>query len=215
MRGAHYTLLQQGIFVAWNFSKAVPAVPGAALAARGWELLAAYAGNSFTTQGLMLLDRHCGKSMEITTEDCTWRVKEKSSWRKAPLELLTAEDGSTSFQVKKLHEKLVEAKVLRSAILLKMMESGSDMKNIAKLVVHCRPSHHLDFKVAMFQKSDIKHVGGELGVAPDANHDYHSFSKQGMMQRRADHGFKAGVTQRHLAQDGDTCMSRLPVPQNY
>ena len=153
--------------------------------------------------------------MEITTEDCTWRVKEKSSWRKAQLELLTAEDGSTSFQVKKLHEKLVEAKVLRSAILLKMMESGSDMKNIAKLVVHCRPSHHLDFKVAMFQKSDIKHVGGELGVAPDANHDYHSFSKQGMMQRRADHGFKAGVTQRHLAQDGDTCMSRLPVPQNY
>ena len=173
-------------------------MPGAALAARGWELLAAYAGNSFATQGLMLLDRHSGKSMEITAEDCTWRVKEKSSWRKAQLELLTAEDGSTSFQVKKLHEKLVEAKALRSAILLKMMESGSDMKNIAKLVVHCRPSHHLDFKVAMFQKSDIKHVGGELGVAPDANHDY-----------------QAGVTQRHLAQDGDTCMSRLPVPQNY
>ena len=219
MRGAHYTLLQEGIFVAWNFSKAVPAVPavpGAAPTARGWELLAAYAGNRFTTQGLMLLDRHSGKSMEITAEDCTWRVKEKSSWRKAQLELLTAEDGSTSFQVKKLHEKLVEAKVLRSAILLKMAESGSDMKNMARLVVHCRPNYHLDFKMSMFQKSDINHVGGELGVAPDANHNYHFlFSKHGMMQMRADQEFKAGITQRHLAQDGDTCMSRLPVPQSY
>ena len=38
LRGAHYTLLQEGVFVAWNFSKAVPA---SGAAARGWQLLAA------------------------------------------------------------------------------------------------------------------------------------------------------------------------------
>ena len=65
LRGAHYTLLQQGVFVAWNFSKAVPAstVPSAA-PARGWRLLAAYAGHRFTTQGLLLLDPHSGQSIE-------------------------------------------------------------------------------------------------------------------------------------------------------
>ena len=132
--------------------------------------------------------------MEITAEDCSWRVKEKSQWRKAQAELLSAEDGTTSLQVKKLHEKLGETKMLRSAILLQM-ESGSHMKKIAKLVVHCRLQNHLDFKMTMFQKSDMDHVGGELGVAPDANHSYHFlFSKQGMMQMRADQEFKARLT---------------------
>ena len=207
LRGAHYTLLQQGFFVAWNFSKAVPAstVPSAA-PARGWQLLAAYAGHGFTTQGLLLLDPHSGQSMEITAEDCSWRVKEKQTpWRKAQVELLSAEDGTTSLQVKKLHEKLGETKILRSAILLQM-GSGSDMKNISTLVVHCRPKHHLDFKISMFQKSDIDHVGGELGVAPDVDHNYHFlFSKQGMMRMRADQEFQAGMTQRHFGNDGDTC----------
>ena len=207
LRGAHYTLLQQGVFVAWNFSKAVPAstVPSAA-PARGWQLLAAYAGHRFTTQGLLLLDPHSGQSIEITAEDCSWRVKEKQTpWRKAQVELLSAEDGTTSLQVKRLHEKLGETKILRSAILLQM-GLGSDMKNISTLVVHCRPKHHLDFKISMFQKSDIDHVGGELGVAPDVDHNYHFlFSKQGMMRMRADQEFKAGMTQRHFGKDGDTC----------
>ena len=82
--------------------------------------------------------------------------------------------STASLQVKKLHEKLGETKMLRSAILLKMMD-----RKIANLVVHCRPNDHLDFKMAMYQKSDIKHVGGEVGVAPDANHNYHFlFSKK-------------------------------------
>ena len=221
LRGAHYTLLQQGVFMAWNFSKTVPvpAAQGASRAvpaARGWQLLAAYAGNSFTTQGLLLLDRHSGQSMEITAEDCSWRVKEKTSpWRKAQVELLSAEDGTTSLQVKKLHEKLGETKMLRSAILLQM-ESESDMKNIGKLVVHCRPQNHLDFKMAMFQKSDVNHVGGELGVAPDGNNNYHFlFSKQGMMRMRADQEFKAGMIQKHTAKDCKRWrhMSRLPIPK--
>ena len=216
LRGAHYTLLQQGVFVAWNFSKAVPApavpgvpgaAPAAAAAARGWQLLASYAGNSFTTQGLLLHpDRHSGQSMEITAEDCSWRVKEKTSpWRKAQVELLSAEDGMTSLQVEKLHEKLGETKMLRSAILLQM-KSGSDMKDIGKLVVHCRPQNHLDFKITMFQKSDINHVGGELGVAPDGNNNYHFlFSKQGMMRMRADQEFKAGMIQiRYMSQTMET-----------
>jgi len=189
LRGAHYTLLQQGVFVAWNFSKAVP---GAAPAARGWQLLAAYGGDRFVTQGLVLVDRHSEQSMEITAEDCSWRVKDKTSpWRKAEVEVLSAEDGTTSLQVKKLHEKSGGTKMLRSAIMLQM-ESGSGMNNIGELAVHCRPGNRLDFKMTMFQKSDIDHVGGELGVAPNADHSYHFlFSKKDMVHMRADQEFKA------------------------
>jgi hypothetical protein len=116
--------------------------------------------------------------------------------------------STASLQVKKLHEKLGETKMLRSAILLKLMDRKS-----ANLVVHCRPNDHLDFKMAMYQKSDIKHVGGEVGVAPDANHNYHFlFSKKNMMQMRADQEFKAGMIQRHVAKDGDTC-SDSPFPE--
>ena len=58
----------------------------------------------------------------------------------------------------------------------------------------------------MFQKSDIDHVGGELGVAPDVDHNYHFLvSKQGIMRMRADQEFQAGMTQRHFGNDGDTC----------
>ena len=80
------------------------------------------------------------------------------------------------------------------------------MKNIGKLVVHCRPQNHLDFKITMFQKSDINHVGGELGVAPDGNNNYHFlFSKQGMMRMRADQEFKAGMIQiRYMSQTMET-----------
>ena len=37
LRGARYTLLQQGVFVAWNFSKPVAAPSAAPAAARGWQ----------------------------------------------------------------------------------------------------------------------------------------------------------------------------------
>ena len=204
-RGAHYTLLQQGVFVAWNFSKAEP---GAAPAE--WQLLAAYGGDRFTTQALLLLDPHAG-SMEMTADDCTWRIKEeKSTWRQASLGQISAEVGTTSLQVKKLHEKLGETKILKSSILLQMRSSSSGMKNVAKLFTHCVPQKHLDFKITMFDSKDVEYVGGELGVAPDANNNYHFFTKKSMVQMRADQEFKAGMTLRHFR-----CrhMPRIPVPQ--
>ena len=106
-------------------SKAVPAstVPSAA-PARGWQLVAAYAGHRFTTQGLLLDPTPGSQSMEIMAEDCSWRVKEKKTpWRKAQVELLSAEDGTTSLQVKRLHEKLGETKILRSATGLQTSRS--------------------------------------------------------------------------------------------
>jgi hypothetical protein len=93
------------------------------------------------------------------------------------------------------------------------MGLGSDMKNISTLEVHCRPKHLLDFKISMIQKSDIDHVGDDLGVAPDVDHNYQfMFSKQVMMRMRADQEFQAGMTQRHFGNDGDPCPDyRFPM----
>ena len=196
-RGAHYTLLKQGVFVAWNFSKPAPS-PSAPPAE--WQLLAAYAGQQFTTQGLLLLDPHAG-SMEITAEDCLWRIKEENSpWRKADLEEIS-EDGRSSIQVKRLHEKLGETKIFRSSIMLQMGSGSQGTKSIASLVAHCIQQNHLDFKLTMFDRKDLDYVGGELGMAPDGSHNYHMFSKKSMVQMRADQEFQAGTD----ISDAGTC----------
>ena len=188
--GAHYTLMQEGIFVAWNFSKVIENKATKA----DWQLFAAYSGNRFTTQGLMLVDKHSGQTMELMAEDCAWRVKQKDTWRKVQLELLSGQDGATVLSVQKLLEE-VDAQTLKSVIILRM-ESGRGMQDVAKLVVHCEPHNHLDFKIGMYEKDDIGHVGGELGVPPNANNNYHFlFTRSNMIEMRNDQEFKVGRCQ--------------------
>ena len=62
------------------------------------------------------------------------------------------------------------------------------------LLVHCSPQEHLNFKVSMFEKNDMDHVGGELGAVPDANKSLHlSFlsAKLGSMVTKMDTEFEA------------------------
>lgn len=205
LRKAHYTLLQEGIFTAWSFSKAMTSSMISMAPAQNevnWQLLAAYGGNHFTTQGLMLLDKGSGKTMmtmEIMAEDCTWRVKEEGVWRKAQVELLRSA-GATNFQVRQVHGKLNNSKTLRSAIILRMQHGHGGLhgrvSKVAKLVVHCTPQNHLDFKMAMYRKDDIDHVGGELGAAPPKKNNYQFLSKQGLMETemRTDQQFQAPGT---------------------
>ena len=66
LRGAHYTLLRQGNFLAWNFSKAQEGVH--------FELFASYGGPDFSTQALLL--KSGAETMEFTAKD--WDVYGKS-----------------------------------------------------------------------------------------------------------------------------------------
>eukprot|EP00435_Cladocopium_sp_Y103_P003992 s1241_g1.t1 len=180
-----YTLLREGIFTAWNFSKPMTS------SSVNWQLLAAYSGKQSFTKGLMLVDKQAGHTMEITAEDCTWRVKQADAWRRAQVELLS--DGATSFEIQKLDNKMGNAKTW-STILLKTHSRGA-MQDVAKLRVGCDPHKHMDYKVKMYHNDDVKHVGGELGVAPDSNGDYHFlFSTRGMLKMRADREFEASGT---------------------
>eukprot|EP00438_Fugacium_kawagutii_P003995 Skav213106 [mRNA] locus=scaffold403:13608:14667:+ [translate_table: standard] len=178
---------QEGIFTAWNFTKATKTENA------NWQLLAAYLGSQSTTQGLLLVNKNNGDTMEIMAQDCAWRVKHHDSWSKAQVELVSSKDGATSFDIKKIDEKLGNSAAVQSTILMNM-KSQHTMREVAELVVHCKPRHHLDFKIKMYHKDDIKHVGGELGVDPDAKSSYRFlFSKQGVIDMRTDHEFEAGV----------------------
>lgn len=192
LRGAHYTLLKEGIFTAWNFTKSTTTEKV------NWQLLAAYLGRQFTIQGLLLMNKNSGETMEIMAQDCAWRVKHHDAWSKASdvqAELKkSAKDGATNFDIKDVKEKLGNSATFKSTLVMNM-RSQDAMQEVAKLVVHCKPQHHLDFKVKMSHTDDIKHVGGELGVGPDANSNYlFLFSKQGVRDMKTDREFKASGT---------------------
>ena len=82
---------------------------------------------------------------------------------------------------------------MESVIFLNMDEAGGPRK-VARLLVHCSPQEHLNFKVSEFEKNDMDHVGGELGAVPDANKSLHlSFlsAKLGSMVTKMDTEFEA------------------------
>ena len=208
LRKAHYTVLQEGIFTAWSFSKEMKPSKSfdsstISRAQAGdevnWQLLAAYGGvTRFRTHGLMLLDKGNGKNltMEILAEDCAWRVKEQGLWRKAQVEQVSS--GATAFQVSQLDGRLNNTEILRSAILLRTRGFHGAIRHgagvsVAKLLVHCTRQNHLDFKMAMYRKKDVQYVGGELGLAPRKKSIYQFLSKRGLMETetRTDQEFKA------------------------
>ena len=82
---------------------------------------------------------------------------------------------------------------MKSGIIVNIKDDGK--RKLAKLVTHCKPHGHLDFKIIMFDQSDMDYVGGELGAAPQADaKDYYSFvSLKPRMKMKADTQFKAWI----------------------
>ncbi|CAK9010346.1 unnamed protein product [Durusdinium trenchii] len=173
LRGAHYSILKEGTFLAWSFSKAQVE----------WQLFACYAGSQFTTQGLLLLDKHSGVTIEMTAKDCTWRTKENSGWRRVHQERLSKGDSVTSLDFKEQPNRTEIHLNIKS-------ETEKDERKVARVIAHCRPEDHLDFKLVMSEKSDIDHVGGELGSAPPQNPSFVSSSPQTMMETKTDAEFE-------------------------
>mmetsp|Transcript_21735 Transcript_21735/g.36014 ORF Transcript_21735/g.36014 Transcript_21735/m.36014 type:complete len:568 (+) Transcript_21735:65-1768(+) len=93
MKGEHYTLIKQGTFLAFSFKgkEALVAAPyasgsEASRASRvpvDFELFAHYNnGRKSFTRGLLLLDHQNHQAIEMTSEDCRWRVRAgESDWK--------------------------------------------------------------------------------------------------------------------------------------
>lgn len=176
LRGEHYTLLRRGNFLAWNFSKVSEAAEV--------QLFASYSGRGrlFTAQALLLKNRR--RAMEITAKHCAWH---DTRWR--PREESKPLWEATEFQVQK-PERVNGYLFMKSGIIVNIKDNDGKRK-LATLVTHCKPHGHLDFKIIMFDKSDLDYVGGELGAAPQAAKDYYSFvSVKPRMKMKADTEFE-------------------------
>lgn len=170
LRGAHYTLLRHGLFRAWSFKKGQTDL----------ELLAAYGKPRFTTQGLLLKEKS-GKTMEMTARDCAWHT-------------LRGNTSPTQFEVQRARKHKEFKDVFLQTIIMKQ-EHGK----IAKLVTKCRKGNHLDFKVNMFEKSELVHVGGQLGAAPGSIKTGNQLVLLGQdMSMKADSEFKVDKTWQSL-----------------
>jgi len=156
LRGAHYTLLSQGNFVAWSYSKQTGGFEA--------KLFASYAGPRFTTQALALKttgSKESEEMLEITAQDCQWRARSPDSdtWFEAE-----SKDVSRSNVEVPPPTKGQGRLYMRASIVLKT--SLDPVHKLAKLMTRCKPGDHIDFKVEMFHRDDLQYVGGQLGAAP-------------------------------------------------
>lgn len=183
LRGAHYTLLKSGNFLAWSFSKDPV----------DWHLLAAYSGarSRFTTQSLLLLEKQSGQTLEMTAEDCVWQTKTENGWRKVQPELLL--QGAASVDVQEVDKDTRDPLNLESVMVLQMSPEKSGVRKVARLLTHCSPKKYLNFKVKMFERKDLDYVGGELGSAPrNQSHLSLLSAKLSSMVMQADTEFQVG-----------------------
>ena len=156
LRGAHYTLLSQGNFVAWSYSKQTGGFEA--------KLFASYAGPRFTTQALALKtagSKESKEMLEITAHDCQWRARSSDSdtWLEAE-----SKDFSQSNLEVPPPTKGQGRLYMQASIVLKT-PLDPDHK-LAKVMTRCKPGDHIDFRVEMFHKDDLQYVGGQLGEAP-------------------------------------------------
>ena len=187
--GEKYLLLQQGSFNFWRFSGLDAEVHSAGTVMRiplDFRVFTHYSGHQSYTKSLLLVDQsgpdHAKhSSLEITSEDCIWRSKTaKGAWHTVEKPTLVSNlDGEVSAMRLGLsiepHEKMhVDFLVKENNIL----------RQIAKILVICKPGLHINTKLVMFQKEDFKYVTGQLGIHKDKAILLQDSSKLGSLQRK-------------------------------
>lgn len=199
--GAHYTLLREGVFLAWEFKKDLGS-SGKPENAVHLQLLARYGGPTFRTLAILLMD-NSGHKLEFSAHDCALRAKEGGQpWYIAKAGLLLA-DTASSIQVQdksrntawhKRYKKMFPAR-----INFNITDGSRGSRKVANLYTHCIVGDHLDFKITMLQKEDLASVGGEMAVQPqalkDATHvnflSHSASSKLRALRTRTDEEFQA------------------------
>jgi len=170
--GEKYLLLQQGSFNFWQFSGLDAEVHSAGTVTKiplDFRVFTHYSGHQSYTKSLLLVDQsgpdHAKhSSLEITSEDCIWRSKTaKGAWHtvEKPLLVSNLDDEISAMRLglpTKPDEKMhVDFLVKEKNIL----------RQIAKILVICKPGMHINTKLVMFQKEDFKYVTGQLGIHKD------------------------------------------------
>lgn len=173
--GEHYLLLNQGSFTFWRYS-GVDAEAHSRKVPVDFQIYAHYSGHSSYTKGLLLVDRsgagplnEAKQVMELTAEDCRWR-KRTSSGQWQPVEGQAEADAekTTTF-----HMVTSPGQKMHVELLVKSEADG--FKKIAALFASCKPHHHINMKMAMFSKDDVRLVGGQLGArGHDTSNQYHA-----------------------------------------
>lgn len=168
--GAHYTLMREGVFLAWEFKKDLGS-SGKPENAVHLKLLARYGGPKFKTLGILLMD-NSGHKLEFSAHDCALRAKEGDQpWYIAKAGLLLA-DTASSIQVQdtwrnttwhKRYKNMIDAR-----INFNITDGSRGSREVASLYTHCIVGDHLNFKLTMLQKKDLASVGGEMAVQPQA-----------------------------------------------
>ena len=175
--GDHYTLLQEGSFLAWHFGLPQPHVE--------WQIFAHYAGRQSFTKGLLLIDTSGSEpsSMEITSERCEWQTKSNSKeWSSEVPEVLLSGTSSRMQLVGSQNKKRIELFI------------ADEKDPVATLKVMCRQGRHINMKLYMTNQKWRPFVSGELKGQKDQKHKLSSNSSMLQLAVREDHEFEVKKT---------------------
>ena len=195
MDGEKYLLLQQGSFNFWHFSGLDAEAQFAGIVKKiplDFRVFTHYSGRKSYTKSLLLVD-HSGpdyakhQRLEITSKDCIWRSRTaESSWH--------AVDKPASFVSDQDMDEMSAMRLGLSAgpdkpmhVELLMKDKGS-LRQIAKIVVVCRPDRYINTKLVMFHKEDFKYVTGQLGMHTEKAELLQDSSKLGSLLGEGQNG---------------------------
>eukprot|EP00438_Fugacium_kawagutii_P036501 Skav201086 [mRNA] locus=scaffold2138:150458:157689:- [translate_table: standard] len=130
-----------------------------------FQVFAHYSGHASYTKGLLLVDRSGGSAepaiaAELTSEDCRWRTKQRSDgWRMVDEltkpELLTGAEEMVAFKIARSKHQKMHVELL--------MKTPQGFKKVGVLYAVCKQHDHIDMKMTMFSKEDVRMVQGQLG----------------------------------------------------
>ena len=176
---AHYTVLNEGNFLAWRFNSAA-VVEKSGLKEVDWRIYAHYSAHRRSwTRGLLLVDQSMGSrqhSLEFTSEECKLRQRVGDEWRvMESSEMLQVSEGGhfvTGFNFTHLENGTIhfdskktwipEGKKARWDAEF-WMATPRGKQRIAFLQLRCFPGRHIDIQVIRERMGDARFISGQLG----------------------------------------------------
>ena len=181
---AHYTVLNEGNFLAWRFNSDTDFTTKSGLKKTevDWQIYAHYSAHRRSwTRGLLLVDtsvRSKRQSVELTSEDCKLRKHIDGKWTTMERSELVhvPEEGSfvTGFNFTRLDQKghsihfdsqqiwTPKGKKARWDAKL-VMTTKMGLQPIATVQLRCFPGRHIDLQVIRERMGDARFVDGQLG----------------------------------------------------
>ena len=177
---AHYTVLNEGNFLAWRFNSDAAVVGKSGHKEVDWSIYVHYSAHRRSwTRGLLLVDESMGSrhhSLEFTSEECKLRQRVGDEWRvMESSEMLEVSDGGhfvTGFNFTHLENGSIhfESKKIWTPKGNKarwdaefLMATPRGKQRIASLQLRCFPGRHIDMQVIRERMGDARFVSGQLG----------------------------------------------------